>query len=391
MNDNNFRISGAEIFIDGQFVKKDISVKGNRIASVDAPGQGTPTLGFDGKGMKVIPGFFDVHSHGGGGEDFNLCSEEGLHKILGFYASHGVSSVLATVLTDTDDVITKQLRMIARAKEAGAVQIAGIHLEGPFLCKDYKGAMPEYLLQKPDFKSFMGWQEAAGGLIRLITIAPELEGAAEFTKQAVDSGCVVSMGHSGADYRQTMACIDNGAMGITHTMNGMKLIHQHDPGILTAAFLSNIYCEIICDGRHLYPEIVELLLKIQGRDRLLGVTDSIMAAGLPDGEYRLGVNDVVVLDGDAKLKDGGSRAGSTLTMEQGLRNYIGYTRQSLEEALPVYTKNPVEYLNLAGERGTIEAGKYADFVLCRIDNGNNIEIVETFSSGKPLLGRVTHQ
>ena len=215
--------------------------------------------------------------------------------------------------------------------EQKGANLLGIHLEGPFLSSEYKGAMPEYLLQKANLPLLKEYQQRAEGAIRYITVSPEVEGIPDMIPEIRKLGITVAIGHSGADYETSWDAIRKGAQSCTHTFNAMKLLHQHFPAIMGAALESDIYCEAICDGRHLHPGTVRLLLKVKGLDRVVAITDSIMAAGLPDGKYKLGVNDVVVEDGDAKLAENGVRAGSTLTQNVALKNLLKFTGKSLEE------------------------------------------------------------
>jgi N-acetylglucosamine-6-phosphate deacetylase len=242
-------------------------------------------------------------------------------------------------------------------------QILGVHLEGPFLCAAYRGAQPAEYLRNPDLGTFEALQKAARGRILLTTIAPELEGAAAFTAALTASGVRVSIGHSAASYEQAMAVIAAGAACATHVMNAMKLLHMHDPAILTAVLESDIYAEMICDGFHLFPPIVRFLLKAKGLDRMIAMTDSIMAAGLPDGDYVLGVNDVVVSEGDAKVVSTGARAGSTLTMDRAVRNIGKYTGLELEKISKLVSENPAKMLGIFDRTGSIAEGKAADLVV----------------------------
>ena len=271
-------------------------------------------------------------------------------------------------------------RDIVQAKKTidSGSSILGIHLEGPYLCKDYKGAMPEHLLQIPSLTDFYSYQKLAEGNVRLMTVSPEVEGVPEFIKEVSKTGVVISLGHSGADYETTMKCIEYGAKSATHTFNAMKLMHQHFPSISGAVLESDIYCEAICDGVHLHPAMVRILLKTKGVDRVVGVTDSIMAAGLGDGKYKLGVNDIVVIDGDAKLADLSARAGSTLTTGNMFKNLIKFTKRPIEEISRIMSGNPAELLGLGDEKGTIEVGKDADIVILN----DNYDVVNTFVMGK---------
>lgn len=208
------------------------------------------------------------------------------------------------------------------------------------------------------------YQEEAEGDIRYITVSPEVEGIPEFIPFMKNLGMQVAIGHSGADYDTARKAIRNGALGATHTGNAMKLLHQHFPAIWGAVLEDDdVFCEMICDGRHLHPGTVRFIIKMKGLDKVVAITDSIMAAGLPDGKYKLGVNDVVVVDGDAKLADGGSRAGSTLTTGQALKNVLEYTGRSLQEVIPMFTENPARLIGVYDQVGSLNPGKAANLVV----------------------------
>ena len=338
---------------------------------------------YDLDGMKIVPGFIDVHTHGAVGVDVNAATAEDLEKICMFFASQGTTAWLESVLTDTKDQTLwciEQHKKWRSGKHEGA-HILGIHLEGPFLSLEYKGAMPEHLLQLTPNKALLEeYQKAAEGNIRYITISPELSGIVDFIPEIRAMGIQVAIGHSGADYETSMRAVDMGAMSATHTGNAMKLLHQHFPAIFGAVLESDVYCEVICDGRHLHPGTVRLILKTKGLDRVVAITDSIMAAGLPDGDYKLGVNDVVVVDGDAKLKSNGVRAGSTLTTIQALKNLLNFTGRPLAEILPILTENPARLIGCFDRKGSIDVGKDADLVVL----DDNCEIQKVFVSGQEV-------
>ncbi len=277
------------------------------------------------------------------------------------------------MLTDTEEQTRwcidryKEWRTEARA----GAELLGIHLEGPFLAPAYKGAMPEHLLRHGDAGLLRSYQEQAEGGIRYLTVSPEVEGTVDMIPAARELGIVTAIGHSGADYDTAMSAIAAGAQAATHTFNAMLLLHQHRPAILGAVLESDVYCEAICDGRHLHPGIVRLLLKVKGLDRVVAITDSIMAAGLPDGKYHLGVNEVVVEDGDAKLASDGTRAGSTLTQDAALKDLLAWTGRPLEDILPLLTENPARLAGVFQRKGSIADGKDADLVVldgdCRVE------------------------
>lgn len=351
------------------FVPGDILIENGKIAEIRSAADRSPakenagTLDLNHK-MYAVPGFIDLHTHGAAGVDVNAADTEGLGKISRFFASQGTTSWLASILTDTEEQTLwciKQAVTFMESDMPGA-QLAGIHLEGPFLAAEYKGAMPESLLKAADPALFCRYQEAARGAIRYLTVAPEVAGIDELINK-LSGELTIALGHSGADYETTMRCIKNGASAATHSGNAMKLTHQHAPAILGAVLESDIYCELICDGLHLHPGIVRLILKTKGLDRAIAVTDSIMAAGLPDGDYHLGVNNVKVTGGDAVLAATGVRAGSTLTMIRALKNLISFTGLPLEKILPLMTGNPARLIRLNHKKGALLLGYDADLTI----------------------------
>lgn len=374
-------IKGAEVYIDNGFSRKTVEIIDSKIKIHDEnyvlPDDGELV---EARGKKLVPGFIDIHTHGGVGVDVNAANTDELEKIGEFFAKNGTTSWLCSVLTDTEEQTLwciDQFNEYKKKKRKGS-DLVGIHLEGPFLAKEYKGAMPEFLLRKFDIDLLKKYQERSGGNVRYLTVAPEVDGIAGGIKEITELGIAVSLGHSGADYETAMKAIENGATASTHTFNAMKLLHQHFPSIMGAVMESDVYCEAICDGRHLHPGVVRLLIKTKGLNRVVAVTDSIMAAGLPDGKYKLGVNDVVVEEGDAKLADTGVRAGSTLTQNVALLNLLKFTGRPLEEILPILSENPAKLIGIYDRKGSIEDGKDADMVL--LDEENKIS--EVFVRGQ---------
>jgi len=381
-------LKNASALINGVFRPCDLLLQDGKItrigaASLTAAGTEpaasmTAPTRIDIKGRRLIPGFIDIHTHGAIGIDFNHASKDEVRKVASFFASQGVTSFLPCVMTDTLATMKRQLIILSGGDLAGGAKLIGIHLEGPFLNPQYKGAMPEALLQACNFKVFKDLQKAASGKIRLITVSPELEGAIDFISQLSEAAVRVSLGHSGASYEETIAAINAGATSATHIMNAMKLLHMHDPAILTAVLESDIYAEMICDGFHLHPPIIRLLLKTKGFNRMIAVSDSTMAAGLGDGKYKLGSNDIIVKNGDALLASDGTRAGSTLTMIKTLQNLQNFSGASLEEISPLLSENPARMLGIYEQTGSIEEGKQADLAVL----DSHSQLVMTIIDGK---------
>lgn len=314
----------------------------------------------------IIPGFFDVHTHGGNMIDVNHINDvKQVEELSMFFASKGVTSFLLSVMTDEISRMEEVVLILKQAIVNGlpGASLRGIHLEGPFLAPEYKGAMPESLLKAGDIALFDHFQGISGNNVRYMTVAPELEGMLEMIRHIRKKGiCRVSMGHSAAEYEKSVEAIEAGVVSSTHTFNAMKLFHMHRPAISGAALESDdVYCEVIADGFHLHPATVRLILKTKGFEKVVAITDSIMAAGLPDGKYKLGVNDVVVKDGDAKLLDG-VRAGSTLTMDKAFRNLLKFTREDMSKLSLLVSANPARMLGF-GDTGLLEVGKRADFIV----------------------------
>jgi N-acetylglucosamine-6-phosphate deacetylase len=332
----------------------------------------------------LIPALFDVHIHGSGGHDVMEATASALNHIGNFLARRGVGAYCATTVTAPLDSLLHSLSGLAKLINApleGARPV-GIHLEGPFLSPHKRGAHVESQLLTPSIALFDRMWDAAEGNIRMMTIAPELPNAEETIAHATKLGVRVSLGHSNANGDAARAGVMAGAVSATHTFNAMRRFDHRDPGLI-GEVLSNdqLYAEIICDGLHVDPAVVRLFWKAKGRDRAILITDAMAGAGMPDGPYRLGEMDVRVKNGRCVIGED-TLAGSTLTLDRGLRNFMQFTGTSLADALPLATRNPARMTGLDSEIGVLAQGNSADIAVLSMRN----EIIGTILRGMPQLG-----
>jgi len=314
----------------------------------------------DASGQIVAPGLIDLHTHGISGMQGIDGSPEDYARMSEHYARHGVTSFLATI-GGTDAAIEAGIQAVLHSKVHGA-EILGIHLEGPFINPARKGAFDPETIVPPDLALLKHYLQAAQGRIRLITLAPEMEHALELVQYAHRAGVVCSAGHTQATWEQMMTAIEAGVTHVTHTFNGMAPLNHREPGILGAALVDDrLTVEIIADGIHVHPEVLKLLLRCKPRDRVVVISDSIGAAGLPDGQYHFEGLDVTIAHGSARLKDG-TLAGSVTTLEKELANLVKLAGLPLSRALQIASLNPATAINKHDRKGTLATGMDADLV-----------------------------
>ena len=321
----------------------------------------------------LAPGFVDIHVHGGAGHDVMEPDPAALPAVERLLATHGVSSYLPTTVTAPVDTTLTALEQLANAIEAAENEPSGelrarplgIHLEGPFISHARRGVHPPENLLPPTVNAFALFWQAARGHIRVMTVAPELDGALEVIREAVRRGVCVSLGHSDADLSAARAAVAAGARHATHTFNAMRPLGHRDPGIVGEVLTNSaLTADIIADGVHLDPTIVKLFLRAKGPDAAVLITDGTAATGMPEGRYRLGSFEVEVKDG--KCLADGKLAGSVLTMDSAVRNVMQFSQCSLQDAVRLASRNPARVSGLTG-KGTLEAGAAADIVVLEPD------------------------
>jgi N-acetylglucosamine-6-phosphate deacetylase len=317
-------------------------------------------------GATLTAAYFDVHVHGCCGHDVMEATAPALFSIGSFLARHGVGSYFATTITAPKDATLKSLsglaRLIASDQQEGARPL-GIHLEGPFLSHARKGAHSPHHLLEPSVEFFDRMWDAAEGHVRLITIAPELPGALDVIARAKSLGVRVSIGHSNATFAEAQAGICAGADSATHTFNAMRTFDHREPGIIGAVLADDgLFAELICDGIHVHPAAVKMFYAAKGPERAILITDAMSAAGMPDGTYKLGELDVLVVQGRCIL-DENTLAGSTLTLDRAVRNFTNFTGAPLETAVQLASRNPAKMAGLAGGTGTLHEDGPADVLV----------------------------
>ena len=363
-------IQSKKVWIADQFFPAQIEMEGEKIKNIYD--YGTKEVDVDYGSKRIVPGFIDIHCHGAYTFDTNDAHEEGLRNWTKGIVDEGVTGFLATTITQSEEVLTNAVKNVAKVVKDGyeGAEILGIHFEGPYLDMKYKGAQPEQYIVKPTVEQFKHYQEAADGLIKVITMATEQDDNFELTEYCAKNGVVVSIGHSAATYEQAVMAYAHGATSMTHVYNGMTPFNHRANGLVGAAYrLRTMYGEIICDGNHSTPAALNNYFMSKGPDYAIMISDALMAKGTPIGShYIFGGNEIEIYpDGSAHLVSTKGLAGSTLNLNKGLRILVEEAMVPFNYAINSCTINPARCIGVDDRKGSITVGKDADIVVLNDD------------------------
>lgn len=374
-------LQSKRVWVLNEWMEAQIDISDGKIAGIYP--YGTKAADEDFGEHRIVPGFIDVHTHGAYGFDTNDAEEEGLRNWLKNIVSEGVTGLLPTTITQSEEVLTKAVRNVANVVREGyeGARILGIHFEGPYLDQKYKGAQPEQYCVAPDLEQFKRYLAASDGLIKIVTMACEHDEEYRLTRFLCENGIVPSLGHSSATFAQAAMAFANGAGSVTHVYNGMAPYHHREPGIVGASFrFRNVFGEIICDGLHSTWAALNTFFTAKGPDYGVMITDSLKVKGLPAGTRTLFGGNLIELfeDGSAHLVGAGNLAGSTLKVNQGLRNLVERAGVPWQAAINSCTINPARLIGMEASKGSITAGKDADLVVL----GDDYSVEATYVCGE---------
>lgn len=373
-------IKNAEVLTDDfKFKKTDLRFEDGKITEIGDDLSGDEII--EGTGKYLTPGFIDIHTHGCVGFDGCDADIDGYEKMTEFYASKGVTSFLFTTMTLSEDELVNIMKSINEFMNSGkgASYAHGIYLEGPFINVEKKGAQAGEYVIPPTMEVFRKFNEASGNRIKVCVVAPEVEGGLDFIKE-VSKECAVSIGHTCSDYETAVKSMENGSTDITHFFNAMPPFNHRNPAVIGAAFDGTTHMELICDGIHLHPAIIRTVFKAAGDDRPILISDSMRAAGMPDGPSSLGGQEVFVKDGKATLADG-TIAGSASNVHSCVYNCIKKFGIPAESAFKAATINPAKLIGAYEVTGSLTVGKNADMILM---DKEDLSIVSVFVKGKKV-------
>ncbi len=366
------RITGGQVFdLEQGFVSRDVCFDGEKLEQSSADGKT-----YDASGCYVIPGLTDLHFHGCVGEDFSDATPDGLQKMADYELSRGVTQICPAGMTLGEDQLTRICQNAAahRAKNPGGAELVGLHLEGPFLCKAKKGAQNEAFLHDPDPAMLHRLQQAAQGMVKLVTLAAEQPGALEFIRSAQEDGITVSLGHTTADYDTACAAYEAGARQATHLFNAMPPFTHRAPGVVGAAFdHPQVKVELISDGVHIHPSVVRAVFQLFGAGRVILISDSLRATGMPDGRYPFGGQEIEVHGNRATMADDpNTLAGSVSDLMACMRSAVSFGIP-LHDAVRAAAVNPAQVLGVFDRLGSLDVGKTANLAI--LDQDLNLKDV----------------
>lgn len=366
------RITGGQVFdLEQGFVSRDVCFDGEKLEQSSADGKT-----YDASDCYVIPGLTDLHFHGCVGEDFSDATPDGLQKMADYELSRGVTQICPAGMTLGEDQLTRICENAAahRAKNPGGAELVGLHLEGPFLCKAKKGAQNEAFLHDPDPAMLHRLQQAAQGMVKLVTLAAEQPGALEFIRSAQEDGITVSLGHTTADYDTACAAYEAGARQATHLFNAMPPFTHRAPGVVGAAFdHPQVKVELISDGVHIHPSVVRAVFQLFGAGRVILISDSLRATGMPDGRYPFGGQEIEVHGNRATMADDpNTLAGSVSDLMACMRSAVSFGIP-LQDAVRAAAVNPAQVLGIFDRLGSLDVGKTANLAI--LDRDLNLKDV----------------
>ena len=361
-----------------------IVIEGKKITAITSqnvtPGQNDFVI--NAQDFYVTPGLIDIHVHGALGSDTMDATTESFARMGVFFAQHGVTSFLPTTMTETREKTLSAIKKVATSSPPlDSAKWLGVHIEGPYFNPNHRGAQPEYNLRDAVPSEYEKWVET--GAVKLVSIAPERKGALQFIDYGIPKGIEFSIGHTGATYEQVIEAANHGARQATHTFNGMLGLHHRKPGTVGGVLTDNrIYAQVIADGIHIHPAVVDLIIQAKGIQRTILITDAISATGLDNGKYKLGGEPIHVINGISRTENGGL-AGSTLTLDKAIRNVMKFSDLSFEQVLPMATSVPAIAMHWQNTKGFLRPSADADITFF----DNNFSVIMTMVAGNIIYSK----
>lgn len=372
-------IINGKVILHDEIVTKNVFIEGDKVVEISERKPEKEDI-IDAKGLYVSPGFIDIHTHGRGGYQVMDSTFESLNAISKASLQTGVTSFLVSTVTMPIESISHAIENVVKNKEkVEGAQILGVHMEGPFFSKVYKGAQPEEYMIHPTIQNFVSIVNNNEDIVKKVSLAPELEGATELIPYLFEKGIIVSLGHTNATYQEAQRAIDLGATSATHTYNAMTPLTHREVGVTGTVMINqNVYAELVLDGIHVSYPAAKILLKMKGKDKVVLITDSVETAGLPDGIYESSMGTVHVNNHQVRLLNG-TLAGSQADMNQCVKNVYQHLGLTLNEAVSLASYNPAKSLGI-DKMGEIKVGNFADIIFF----DDNFQMKQTIVKGKVL-------